>query len=165
MLDIILIGIALASGGGGGPSGTAVPEADTAAAAAPSVPGGFEAEDQTPTGKFTTATEVRPILQATQSNWLAVRDYEGQDWIYFTHLLTWRCGLHQVQYAINDEPLRVLELPPCDMGLAQPYAIPTDWVIYETRPAGSVRSMRVEVLYDDLTTESAVFDRSQIAVQ
>ncbi len=163
MLDLLLIGIGLAVGGGAAEGPTPTPD-PVAAQGAPQTPG-FTAEDQTPTGKFTTAAEVRPILQATHSNWLAVRDYEGQDWIYFTHLLTWRCGLHQVQYAVNDEPLRVLELPPCDMGLAQPYAIPTDWVIYETRPAGSVQSMRVEVLYDDLITESAEFERSQMAVQ
>jgi len=38
---------------------------------------GFVAEDQTPTGKFMTAGEVKPIVEAIKPQWIAVRLWDG----------------------------------------------------------------------------------------
>ena len=35
--------------------------------------------------------------------WVAVRDYDGQDLLYVTQILAWRCGLARLQSAVNDE--------------------------------------------------------------
>ncbi|SFM43306.1 hypothetical protein [Shimia aestuarii] len=121
-----------------------------------------EAEDQTPTGKFMTATEVRPILQATKGNWIAVREYGGQDLVYFTHLISWRCGLYDVHYSINGGPVREFPLPDCPPDIAQPNAIPQDAEIYLSFGAGAVQSVRVDLLYDDLGTESVTFERAAV---
>ncbi|MCZ4350994.1 hypothetical protein O4H61_00555 [Roseovarius aestuarii] len=154
MLDIILIGLALALGAGG--DGADAP--DTAVAI-----NGFQAEPQTPTGKFTTATEVKPILGMTRANWVAVREYDGQDLIYFTHLLAWRCGLHEIRYSVNGGPLELWAMPPCLLDTNAPNAIDTDLGLpYIARPLGSVSAMQVELLYDDMTTETASFQRSDI---
>jgi len=124
-------------------------------------------EPQTPSGKFTTATEVRPILGATKTNWVAVREFEGQDLVYFTHLLAWRCGLWDIRYGINGAPAdRVLAMEPCDDTLAQPNAMHdvdnfSPYVVY---PLGTVESVSVEIVYDDGTTDFTKVSRSAVQI-
>lgn len=124
-----------------------------------------QAEPQQPTGKFTTATEVRPILQATRGNWVAVRVYNGQDMVYFTHLLAWRCGLKAIRYAINDGAMRPYDMPPCHMEYTSPNALLDDegLPVMGLEP-GSVKRVRVEVLYDDLGRDAAEFERAAVLI-
>ncbi|WP_093118453.1 hypothetical protein [Salinihabitans flavidus] len=120
------------------------------------------AEDQTPTGKFLTATEVRPILTATRANWVSVREYGGEDLVYVTHLIAWRCGLYEIRYAINGGQMRQWPVPECDPEAAQPAAIPDGAQVYEVHAAGSVQQITVELLYDDLSVETASFERAAV---
>lgn len=154
MIDFVLIAIALASGA----SGTGG-DASMAEAGAPQ----FAVEDQTPSGQFLTATEVRPILQATAGSWVAVREYGGQDLVYVTHLLAWRCGLHQIRYSINDGPFETWPMPACHLGTAAPAAIlPEDGLPYVGFASGSVDSVTIELLYDDLGTQTERFERASV---
>lgn len=118
------------------------------------------AEDQTVTGKFLTATEVRPILGATKGNWIAVREFNGQDLLYFTHLLSWRCGLYEVNFAINGGKMQLFEMAECDPDNAM--AIPSDATIYLEYPLKSIETITVELLYDDLGREIAEFERANV---
>ena len=131
----------------------------------PVVAEGRTPDPQVPTGQFTTAVEVKPILGMTQSSWVAVRLYEGQDLLYFTQLLAWRCGLWEVRYGLNGAPAtEVFPLEPCHEGTAQPNAL-TDienYLPYITLPAESVTDVTVELHYDDGTVASASFDRPAI---
>ena len=156
MLDWVLIVLALAGGAvsGGEPSAAG---AETANAAA------LVAEPQVPTGKFTTATEVKPILEMTKANWVAVREYDGQDLLYVTHLLSWRCGLLQLRYAVNGGEMVDWPLPPCLLDTATPNAIRTeDGLPFVAFDLGSIDSVSVEITYDDLSTDSATFQRSDV---
>lgn len=120
-------------------------------------------EAQVPTGQFTTAVEVRPILDATKANWVAVREYGGQDLVYVTHLLAWRCGLLYMRYSVNDTPWQPWVLPPCHENTASPNALlPEDGLPYVALPPNTVESLRVEIVYDDLVVDSAVFERSTV---
>ncbi|MCW8841994.1 MAG: hypothetical protein OQK00_01120 [Rhodobacteraceae bacterium] len=133
-------------------------------AAAGIAQGQYAKEDKSPTGKFLTASEVRPILEATRGNWIAVRAYNGQDLLYFRHLLSWRCGLHEIRFSINDGPMQVFAHPPCDAQAPAPAAIPDDATIYLSYPLGSVQAVDIELLYDDLEVAEGAFLRKAIQI-
>ena len=127
---------------------------------------GLTAEDQTPLGKFTTAAEVGPIMTLTKDQWAAVREFDGQDLVYFTQILSWRCGLIAAKFSINDEPLQDLELPECHMKYQQPNVLIDEEPLLTFRrfEAGSVKSVRVDILLDDLTTQSHTLLRENILI-
>lgn len=135
------------------------------AAADPVAPIVREPEPQVPTGNFTTAIEVKPILSMTKQNWVAVRLYEGNDLVYFTHLLAWRCGLWEIRYSINsDETLQSFPMEPCHEETAQPNAMTNvvNFLPYITLPPESVETIYVELVFDDGTTDFAVFTRPNV---
>lgn len=115
-------------------------------------------------GAFTTTAEVKPILSMTQGNWVAVREYEGKDLIYFTHLESWRCGLSAVKFGINtDTAMQDWTLEQCYEGEATPNAMKLeDGLPYFILPLGMVKQITVEVTYDDGTTDIATFERAAI---
>lgn len=109
------------------------------------------------------AAQIRPILEATKSNWVAVRDWNGQDLLYFTHLLTWRCGLDAVRFGLNGAPaVTPFEMPPCNE--ASPNTVPKVAVIYLTFDPGSITEVAIELTYDDAQTSVARFDRASILI-
>ena len=112
---------------------------------------------------FTTAAEVKPILNATKPNWVAVREFDGQDLLYFTNLLAWRCGVTSVSYALNGGPEQDLPMEPCHEDTAQPNALLMDSILpYLTLPLSSVESLAVTVTFDDDTTERGDYLRPAI---
>ena len=133
------------------------------APSAPAPAAGLVAEPQVPSGRFTTAIEVKPILSATRANWIAVRLYEGRDYLYVTQIWSWRCGLAQLRYGINGGPLQVWPLPPCHEDYSAPNAIlegdGNPMLIF---PAGSIATVEIEITYDDLSTETARFSRASV---
>lgn len=137
----------------------AVGEAKTTATRAP--------ETELPSGKYTTAVEVKPILGMTKTSWVAVRLYEGNDLLYFTHLMAWRCGLWEIRYGINGAPAdTVFAMEPCNTDYAQPNAMidMDNFPVYVTLPPNSVESVYVEILFDDGTTEFMRANRGDILI-
>lgn len=129
------------------------------------IPDGLVAEPQNPTGKFTTATEVKPILTATKANWVGLRDYGGNDLVYVTHLWAWRCGLSAMAMSINDGPMKDVPLPECHLEYASPNAIlEGDGLPYMTYRQGSVERITVQVIYDDLSQDTATFSGNEIRI-
>lgn len=124
------------------------------------------AEPQVPTGKFTTATEVKPILAATRSAWISVRDFDGKDLLYVTHLWSWRCGLLDMKIGINGATPERWPLPDCHMDQQMPSAIlESDGLPFREFPQGSISTVEVEITYDDLSTERVRFDRNGAEMQ
>lgn len=115
---------------------------------------------------MTTAAEVRPILNATQGNWVAVREYNGQDLLYFTHLLAWRCGLEAIYFSVNGGEERQFEAEPCYEDEATPNALKvTDMLPYQQFELQSVVKVEVRIVYDDGAETIANYDRAQIQIQ
>lgn len=122
---------------------------------------GLVAEPQTPTGRFTTALEVKPILNATRATWIFVREYDGKDLMYVTNLWSWRCGLLEMRVGINGNPPEIWPLPPCRLDQQSPAAIlDEDGLSFAEFPLGSLALIEVQITYDDLTTDSAKFNRN-----
>lgn len=124
-------------------------------------------EPQIATGQWTVAVEIKPLLGMTKSNWAAVRLYEGQDLLYFSHLLAFRCGLWGIRWGVNGEPAtNEVEMEPCHEDTGTPNALtdPLTYPIYVTLPPESVQSVYVEIIYDDGTTDFARFERNQILI-
>ncbi|TDK52142.1 hypothetical protein [Antarcticimicrobium luteum] len=124
---------------------------------------GLVAEPQVPSGRFTTAIEVKPIMSATKGNWIAIRQYDGKDYLYVTQIWSWRCGLAQMRFGVNGAPLQVWPLPPCHEEYSTPNAIiETDGNPMLTYPPGTIATVEIELTYDDLTTERAQFSRASV---
>ena len=118
------------------------------------------AEPQVPSGQFTTAVEVKPILGMTRGNWIAVREFDGQDLLYVTHLWSWRCGLVELKLGINGAPPEVWPLPECHLDQGAPNAVTdADGLPYRSFDLGSITQIEVQITYDDLTTEQVMFNR------
>lgn len=114
---------------------------------------------------FTTAAEVKPILAATKTSWIAVREFNGQDLLYFTHLESWRCGLSEVYFTVNDGAELRWFTEECHEGTAQPNAMTApDRVPYITLPLQSVAKVAVRVVFDDGSEDSATYDRAAVAI-
>ena len=91
--------------------------------------------------------QMKQILNMTQNNWVSFRDYNGKQWIYFTHLESYTCGIKEVRYSINSDELdKVWELQPCDA--KNPMAITKD-IIYLTMPLGTAKSIAIQVTFTD----------------
>lgn len=132
------------------------PSVDMATTEVPS----FGGEENT--GQFTTAEEVRPILSQTKDQWVSLRDFNGQDLLYFTQLDSWRCGLSEVRVSVNGGPLDLREMEPCYTDAATPNEMRGDVLPYQTYGSGEVQQVAVQIVYDDGTSDVAVFSRPQI---
>jgi len=113
--------------------------------------------------QFTTAAEVRPILTATRANWVALRQYQGQDLLYFTQLENWRCGLSEVRFSVNGGRQKKWQLETCYENTPTPNAFQgQNRVPYTAFTLESVNEVSVTIFYDDGTSDSATYERKSI---
>ncbi len=114
---------------------------------------------------FTTAAEVKPIVGAIKAQWIALRPWQGQDLLYFTNLLSWRCGLSEIRFSVNGGAIKVYQGEPCYDQEAAPNALKVlDILPYITFPADSVDTIEVMTTYDEGSTDSASYDRAAVRI-
>ncbi|WP_424965724.1 MULTISPECIES: hypothetical protein [unclassified Dinoroseobacter] len=116
---------------------------------------------------FTTAEEVKPILMATQSSWVAVRKFNGQDLLYFTQIESWRCGVQQIAFRVNGNAEQLFKfMEPCYEGTPAPNAFKLDSHLpYVAFPLDTLTSVEVTVTFEDGSSQTASFERSEIELQ
>lgn len=116
--------------------------------------------------QFTSAAEVKPMLSATKDRWVAVREYDGRDLLYFTNLLAWRCGMDRIFYSVNGGAETALDAEPCYRDEAVPNAQKADgYLPFLSFPLGSVNDVSVRVIYDDGSEDGGAYQRGSILIQ
>lgn len=88
----------------------------------------------------------KQILEQLWTAWVAFPD-SNKGSVYFTHLISYRCGIAKIDYAYNNsDDFRQWTLPECDP--SNPHSVPSDAKIWENVPAGA-QNMQVIVTYFD----------------
>lgn len=86
------------------------------------------------------------------SGWVAFRNFNGQQLLYFTTLQTLHCRLKEIRYSINSDALD-LRVKPVKCNKALPFSIQEDDVtggqIYKTMPLGTAQWVAVQVVWED----------------
>lgn len=111
--------------------------------------------------QFDSAAEVKPILQMIKPQWISVREFNGEDLVYFTLLEVYRCGLDQIRYVINDGKPSVWQTEPCEADEVFS-EIGEDRLPFATFPLGSIDKVRIELTYDDGTIEWGEYLRQDV---
>jgi len=97
----------------------------------------------------------KQILPITTADWLAFRNYDGRQLVYFTHLVVYRCGLSEIRYSINSDTLdQRFELSACDP--QRPNEIPADELPFLALPLGSAQEVAVQIVYTDGETSEVL---------
>ena len=91
----------------------------------------------------------KTILPMIKANWIAFRNFDGRQLVYFTMLQSYRCGLSEVRFSVNDDGLgEYFPLPPCDP--QRPNEIDAEkWPPYITMPLGTAEWVQVQIVYSD----------------
>lgn len=102
---------------------------------------------------FTTPEGAAFIHQSIKDQILSFKEDGEVDYIYFTAILGWRCGVQELYYGLNDEmPVNRFSLEPCNRDLRQPNTSKFTDLTYPsfiTVPKGSVQKVTLRIIYED----------------
>ncbi|OCX62789.1 hypothetical protein BFP70_13355 [Thioclava sp. SK-1] len=111
---------------------------------------------------FTSVEEVRPILAATHGSWVSIHEADGQDLVYFTQILSWRCPIAVLRYGLNGaDPMTEFPMEPCHFDYSTP-SVQFGDDIFIRQPGGSVQSIHIVIEYHDGSQDEAVLQRGAI---
>lgn len=112
---------------------------------------------------FTTQAEVQPILTLTRANWVGIGTATGNDLLYFTQILAWRCGIAGIRYGLNGaEPVTNYTMEPCHSDLTPPNQIRD--LPYLVLPLNSIESVTIEITYPDGQVDRESYARAAIRI-
>jgi hypothetical protein len=101
----------------------------------------------------------RAMLDGNKATgWVAFRDYDGRQLVYFAPLLTLHCRLSEIRYSINSDALdQTFPVPECIPAL--PWSLSSDITPEELLldlPPGSAESLTAQVVWDNGKESEAV---------
>lgn len=112
---------------------------------------------------FTTQSEVQPILEMTRAHWIGLGTQSGQDLLYFTHLMAYRCGLEAVYMGVNgNEPIIRVLMEPCHHGTRTPNAIRVPPILGFTENA--LQSVSIRITFPDGQELREEFSRAAMRI-
>ncbi len=96
-----------------------------------------------------------------KSGWIAFRNYDGRQLVYFTHLQTMHCRLQEIRYSINSKDLdQRFKLVKCNPQL--PFSLPSNSGLNDIAlrlSLGEADFVAVQVVWDDgRESEIAVYE-------
>ena len=99
--------------------------------------------------------QLKMMAEAAKAQWVAFRNWDGRQWIYFTIPVTYHCGLTEIRYSLNGTDLTERwPVPECNAQM--PFNVdPEKDQIYLALAPGAVSSVSLQLVYAD-GTESAV---------
>ena len=116
-------------------------------------------------GDLTQAPGAAMIHQAIQAQMVSFKQEGDVDFVYFTNLLAWRCGVAQILVGLNGAPPTIpYPMEPCYRDLREPNTLKLDrpeFPIYLKMPAGSAQTMTLRIVYEDGKTADFVVERAK----
>jgi hypothetical protein len=123
---------------------------------------------QSPPTDYTTPEGAAFIHQQIKDQIISFKPDGDTDFIYFTAILGWRCGMRELFYGVNGG-LAVIQFPlePCYRDLRSPNTFDgtNTWPFFITAPTGSVQSITLRAVYDDGSSATFVSERAKNLVR
>ena len=92
--------------------------------------------------------QVKKIMDLTKDSWVAFRNFSGRQLIYFTHIVSWNCGIKAARYSLDSAALdQQFPLPACNEQM--PNAIADGVKIHLQFKLASVSKIAVQLVFDD----------------
>ncbi len=128
----------------------------------------FTATAQTPPTDYTTPEGAAFIHQQIKNQILSFKQEGDADFIYFTAILGWRCGMRELFYGVNGEPA-VIQFPlePCYREFRDPNSFDgtNTWPFFIKVPTGSVQTVTLRAIYEDGTSATFTSERAKNLVR
>jgi hypothetical protein len=116
-------------------------------------------------GDLTQAPGAAMIHQAIKAQMISFKQEGDVDFVYFTNLLAWRCGVSQILVGLNGAPPTIpYPMEPCHRDLREPNTLKMEdpaFPIYLKMPAGSAQTMTLRIVYEDGKTADFVVERAK----
>ena len=119
----------------------------------------------TPPTDFTTPEGAAYIHQSIKDQIISFSEDGDQDIIYFTAILAWRCGVQELYFGLNNDPIvTALPMEPCNRDLRQPNQSKfrdLTYPLFITVPKGSAQTVTLRVIYENGTTATFTSERAK----